>query len=92
MDKVRIEYEFDTERFLMDAKMVTCNRMGETPCPHFEKITLRQVEAQSGVSASTLSRIGNGNPPDMKNFIHICSVLELEPKDYFRKVTWRREA
>ncbi|WP_029277845.1 helix-turn-helix domain-containing protein [Pedobacter borealis] len=37
-----------------------------------------------GVSASTLSRIEQGNLPDIETFLKICSWLEVAP-DFFTK-------
>lgn len=35
--------------------------------------SLRDVAAETGVSASTLSRIENGEAPDMETFLMLCS-------------------
>ena len=48
--------------------------------------TLRDVEEEAGVSASTLSRIERGIQPDLDTYARICDWLD-KPMDYFRQPT-----
>lgn len=50
--------------------------------------SLRDLEAISGVSASTLSRIDNGAIPDMTIFMRLCEAFKLQPGNYFMWVEW----
>lgn len=45
---------------------------------------LREIAAEIGTSASTLSRIEKGKLPDVNTFLMLCEWLEL-PSDYFSK-------
>lgn len=55
-----------------------------------KETSLRDMAVRCGVSASTLSRIDNGQTPDMANFIIICQSLELVPGEYFTWARWKR--
>ncbi|MHC5830410.1 MAG: helix-turn-helix domain-containing protein, partial [Nostoc sp.] len=45
---------------------------------------LREASAEIGnVSPSTLSRVENGNMPDMETFIALCNWLQVQPGDLF---------
>ncbi len=41
------------------------------------KSDLREAATQSGVSASTLSRVSNGKAPDLETFRKLCLWLDL---------------
>ncbi|MBE2287483.1 MAG: helix-turn-helix transcriptional regulator [Prosthecobacter sp.] len=44
---------------------------------------LREVAAEiGGVSAPTLSRIENGNVPDLETFMKLCRWLNVSPEDF----------
>jgi transcriptional regulator with XRE-family HTH domain len=43
---------------------------------------LRQVGKEIGVSSSTLSRIEQGNLPDIETYVTLCKWLEV-PTDFF---------
>lgn len=75
-DKQRVEYLFNHARFMSDVKQ----SLGGG--------SLRNIEAATGVSASTLSRIGNGQTPDMQSFLAICGRCQLKPGDYFDRQVW----
>jgi transcriptional regulator with XRE-family HTH domain len=46
---------------------------------------LRAVAQEIGnISASTLSRIEQGNVPDLDTFIRICRWLQVEPQYFYR--------
>ncbi len=47
------------------------------------ELNLRDVSEQSGISASTVSRIERGMPPDMETFIKICNWLSVHPSNFF---------
>ena len=52
---------------------------------------LRKIaEEIGGVSASTLSRIEQGNLPDIDTFLKICKWLEVSP-DFFTEQTQKTE-
>ncbi|MEH2272831.1 MAG: helix-turn-helix transcriptional regulator [Nostoc sp.] len=45
---------------------------------------LRETSAEIGnVSTSTLSRVENGNMPDMETFMALCDWLQVRPGDLF---------
>lgn len=45
---------------------------------------LREVAAEIGdVSPSTLSRVENGNKPDMDTFLALCAWLKVPPAEFF---------
>lgn len=44
---------------------------------------LRAGGEAAGVSASTLSRVENGKPPDMETFLRLCDWLEVPPSTFF---------
>ncbi|MCD7962588.1 MAG: helix-turn-helix domain-containing protein [Rikenellaceae bacterium] len=46
------------------------------------KIGLRQLATEIGISASTLSRVEQGNLPDIDTYIKLCEWLEVST-DYF---------
>ncbi len=48
-----------------------------------DDLNLRQAARQIGISASTLSRIENGNPPEIETFGRICQWLKEPPSKYF---------
>ena len=70
--------EFDTVRLIADIRASKAT----------EKPSLRDMEAVSGISASTFSRIDNGNKPDMDTFIQLCETFSLEPGNYFLWIEW----
>lgn len=76
----RVEMEFNTTAFMNDVRL-------KSGCDG-----LRDIAMVVGVSASTLSRIDNGNLPDMKSFMRICGVLQMQPGNYFDVVTWKRDS
>jgi len=48
------------------------------------KTGLRTLAAEIGVSASTLSRIEQGNLPDIDTYLKLCQWLEVSP-EFFTK-------
>jgi transcriptional regulator with XRE-family HTH domain len=40
---------------------------------------IRSAAAEAGVSSATLSRVENGNVPDLATFAKICRWLEVDP-------------
>lgn len=46
-------------------------------------LTLRQVGDETQLSASTLSRIENGNIPDLEAFLRVCDFLGVNPASFF---------
>lgn len=49
-------------------------------------IGLRNLASEIGISASTLSRIEQGNLPDIDTYLRLCEWLEVST-DYFTKST-----
>jgi transcriptional regulator with XRE-family HTH domain len=49
------------------------------------KLTWKQVAAESGVSASTLTRMAQGRRPDLEGLAKLCSWSGLSADDYIRK-------
>lgn len=43
---------------------------------------LRQLASEIGISASTLSRVEQGNLPDIDTYLKLCEWLEVS-SDYF---------
>lgn len=78
MNKERIEYELDTDH-LMNMLYVKAGR---------EK-SLRDLEALTGISASTFSRMNNGTAVDMEAFLKLCAFLDAPPGQFFNRVVWR---
>ena len=72
----RIEYVFNFKRFMNDVRLKA------------EVKSLRGIEVLTGVSASTLSRIDNGQTPDLQSFLMICGRCQLLPQNYFDKQIW----
>lgn len=75
-DKQRVEYLFNHARFMSDVKL----KLGGG--------SLRNIEAATGVSASTLSRIGKGQVIEMATFLAICGRCQLKPEHYFDRQVW----
>lgn len=46
-------------------------------------LSLREAARKSGVSASTLSRLVNGETPDMETFALLIKWLECDPNIFF---------
>jgi transcriptional regulator with XRE-family HTH domain len=44
----------------------------------------KAVAAEAGVSASTLTRIGQGRRPDVDSFAALVSWARLDPEEFFR--------
>lgn len=74
--KQRVEYVFNTAMFMSDVRLKTKTE------------SLREIEAATGISASTFSRIQNGHVPAMDVFLAICSKCQLQPQNYFDKQVW----
>jgi transcriptional regulator with XRE-family HTH domain len=51
------------------------------------KMHWKAVAGQAGVSASTLTRIGQGRRPDVDSFAALTSWAGLDPEDFFRRST-----
>lgn len=51
--------------------------------------SLREIEALTGVSASTLSRLNRGEAPDMETFLRLCSYMDETPGTFFNRLVWR---
>lgn len=45
--------------------------------------SLRDVEAEAGVSFKTLARVEGGHTPDLTSFMRLCEWLGV-PMDFFR--------
>lgn len=43
---------------------------------------IRITAAEVGVSSATLSRVENGNTPDLETFAKICAWLDRDPADF----------
>lgn len=50
-------------------------------------ISLRSAAKEIGVSASTLSRVTNGEVPDMENFAAIIHWLDVDVNQFFESLT-----
>lgn len=51
---------------------------------------LREVAKEIGISVSTLSRVENGNLPDMDSYFKICKWLEVSI-DFFAKKSLKQD-
>jgi transcriptional regulator with XRE-family HTH domain len=80
MSDEMVTVDFQAARLMADLRRLT------------EKQSLRDIAAALGgvVSAATLSRLDNGNPPDMQTFLNLCAECDLNPGDYFKRVVWKR--
>ena len=56
-----------------------------------KRLTWRQVAAAAGVSASTLTRMGQGRRPDLDGLARLCVWSGLMANDYIRPTTGRGE-
>ncbi len=65
---------FDNEAFFatLDAERVS------------RKMNWKAVAAEAGVSASTLTRIGQGRRPDVDSFAALATWAGLNPESFFR--------
>lgn len=63
---------------IMDA---TLNNMGTKLKLSRGNRGIREVAEEIGISAATLSRIENGNLPDLNTFPKICKWLNVDPGD-----------
>lgn len=72
---------FDNEAFFaaLDAERISRNM-------HW-----KAVAGQARVSASTLTRIGQGRRPDVDSFAALASWAGLNPEDFFRRSNDERE-
>lgn len=43
---------------------------------------VRAAAAEVGISAATLSRVENGNMPDLETFAKICRWLDRDPREF----------
>lgn len=77
---MRTEYSFMSALFMADVRKKA------------NGVSLRPIAFKVGVSASTLSRIDNGEMPDMETFMQICARLELSPGNYFARQVWKLES
>jgi|SRR5882672_2198486 len=44
---------------------------------------VREVAREIGISHATLSRVENGNQPDLETFQKICAWLKVDPSEFF---------
>ena len=72
----RVEYAFNLTAFLSDVRL-------KTGCEG-----VNALEIATGVSASMFSRWDHGKTIDMKPFMHLCGVCQLEPGNYFDRQVW----
>lgn len=72
---------FDNESFFaaLDAERIS------------RKMHWKAVAAQAGVSASTLTRIGQGRRPDVDSFAALSAWAGLDPEDFFRRSTTKEQ-
>jgi transcriptional regulator with XRE-family HTH domain len=57
-----------------------------------KRITWRQVAADSGVSASTLTRMAQGKRPDVDGLAALCAWSGLNADDYVREANGKKGA
>lgn len=43
---------------------------------------IRAAATDAGVSSATLSRVENGNMPDLETFAKICKWLDVDPREF----------
>lgn len=80
MKTTRHTLEFAIEKFMSDIR--------EASKADSLRGILKALNSPNSISASTLSRIDNGNLPDMKTFIVLCEGLNLNPQDYWIWYEW----
>lgn len=87
MNDERIEYEFDGALFMLEV------RRNVKEATEATNVSLRDIEAATGLSASSFSRIDNGaGSLDMPNFLRVCSALDMPPGQFFKRVVWVRKS
>jgi transcriptional regulator with XRE-family HTH domain len=67
--------QFDTEAFYA---ALDGQRQGR-------RVTWKQVAAESGVSASTLTRMAQGRRPDLEGLAKLCAWSGLSADDFIKK-------
>lgn len=70
-----MKYEFDSREF---SKQIKTKRIIEL------NVGLREVAGKAKVSVATLSRLENGNVPDLTCLINICNWLNTSPSVFFK--------
>lgn len=50
--------------------------------------SLRELEVLTGVSASTLSRLFNGQDIDLESLIRLCNYTDKSPGQFFDREVW----
>lgn len=70
-----MKYIFDAQEF---GKRIKIKRVIDL------NIGVREVEKQSKVSASTISRVENGKLPELQNLILLCNWLGESPSFFFK--------
>lgn len=68
--------------FINMGTSIDTNKFSEMIKSKRGKIGLRQLSTEIGVSPSTLSRVEQGNLPDIETYIKLCKWLEVSP-NYF---------
>lgn len=73
---------FDNEAFFatLDAERIS------------RRMNWKAVAAEAGISASTLTRIGQGRRPDVDSFAALAVWAGLDPEDYFRRPAEERSS
>ena len=61
------------------AKSTSLKSLGRLVAQKRGKVGLRATARAIGLSPATLSRVENGQLPDLANFTKICQWLELDP-------------
>lgn len=83
--------EFDVERLMKDVREIVSLRIAIRESLETKPVSLRDIEALAGISASTLSRMDNGAMPDMDTFMKLCHVFHLNAGKYFVRIEWKGE-
>ena len=55
--------------------------LGEMVIKKRGKVGIRKTAGEIGLSPATLSRVENGQLPDLANFVKLCRWLEVDPAD-----------
>ncbi len=66
---------FDKDKFTKYLKTEMFNRMQKEQ----RRIGVREFSGEIGISAYTLSRLENGNKPDVETFLKVCKWINVSP-------------
>lgn len=73
-----MEKTFNKDKFTKYLKTELFNQIQQEQ----RRIGLREFAGKIGISAPTLSRLENGNVPDVESFIKVCVWMDVSPSTF----------